>query len=184
MKKAYIVGMLITAVIMSGCAQVNKSCEKESSRCNSFINSNYNAADILINNAAKKMPKGSSVIMATVVNIDSIETSSTLGRVISEQVTTRFVDASMEMIELKFRDSIYVKQNEGELALTREISKIAKERNANAVIVGTYAVSDSDVYVNLRVVDPVTNVSIAATDYVLPLNDDMRIMLGIKTKFM
>lgn len=180
MKKAYIGVILLASVLMSGCIQPN--CAQENSTCHYFINSNYTAADVLMKNAVKQMPKGSSVIMATVVDIDSIETSSTLGRAISEQVTTRFINASMNMIELKFRDSIYIKQNQGELALTREIGKVAKDHNANAVIVGTYAVSDSGVYVNLRIIDPVRNISIAATDYILPMDDNMRVMLGRKVK--
>ena len=165
MKKLYFLVPLIFAFLFTGCASKN------------LIESNYNAADQLLCSVKDKLPAGSPVIMATVVNIDAIENSSTLGRAISEQIATRLVQAGMKTIEIKFRDNIYVKQNEGELALTREIGKIAQSHKAKAIVVGTYATSNASVFVNLKVIDPTTNIVMGATDYVIPLNDDMRTML-------
>lgn len=180
MKKYFIFFILMFLPLMSGCTK-SESLEVINPAENYFIKSNYMAANKLLNLAKDKLPLGSSIIMATVVNIDAIEKSSTLGRTISDQISTCFVQAGMNMIEIKFRDNIYVKQNEGELALTREISKIAQNHNANAVIVGTYAISDKSVFINLRIIDPVTNITIAANDYVLPMSSDIKVMLGGST---
>jgi len=129
------------------------------------------------------LPLESAIIMATVVNIDDIENSSTLGRLISEQISARFIQAKMNVIEMKFRENVYIKQNTGELMLTREIGKIAKTHSANAIIVGTYAVANSAVYVNIKIINPSTNIAIAATDYVLPMNRDVEDMIGKKPRF-
>lgn len=167
--------LIFFILLLTGCTKLEVIDPSE----NYFVKSNYQAANHLLNLTKNKLPAGSSVIMATVVNIDAIEKSSTLGRAVSDQISTRFIQAGMNMIEVKFRENIYVKQNEGELALTREIGKIAKNHNANAVIVGTYAISDKLVFMNLRIIDPTTNIAIAATDYVLPMNSDIKILLGI-----
>lgn len=177
MKNYFLIFLIMLLTFMSGCTK-SESLEVINPAENYFIKSNYMAANRLLNLAKDKLPAGSSIIMATVVNIDTIEKSSTLGRTISDQISTCFVQSGMKMIEVKFRDNIYVKQNEGELALTREIGKIAQNHNANAVIVGTYAISDKSVFINLRIIDPITNITLAATDYALPMSSDMKVMLG------
>lgn len=47
---------------------------------------------------------------------------------------------------------------------------MASTRNAQAVIVGAHAESATLVHVNLKVVNPSTNVIIATHDYALPLD--------------
>ncbi len=165
---------LVAALVMGGCAIFD--AQKD------FIKPNYKAADMLLAQVAAKLPKGSTVIMATVVNIDALENSSTLGRSISEQIASRFSQAGYNMIEMKFRDSVYMKRNEGELMLTREIGEVAKSHNAQAVIAGTYAEAGSTVYLTIKVINPGTNVVMAATDYALPIDGDVRAMLGKRAK--
>lgn len=109
-------------------------------------------------------------IVATLVNIDQLEQSSTLGRLISEQVASRMTQMGFSVLELKVRNGVYMKRNEGELLLTREIKEVASTHNAQAVIVGTYAESATLVHVNLKVVNPATSMVIAAHDYALPLD--------------
>ncbi len=181
MTKAILSSIAVSVLLLSGCGSKPEPMSVLNPAENYFVKSNYLAANHLLSLTLNRLPVGSSVIMATVVNTDAIEKSSTLGRAISDQVSTRFVQSGMKVIEVKFRDNIYVKQNEGELALTREIEKIAKNHNANAVIVGTYAISEQSVFINLRIIDPATNIAIGATDYVLPMNNDMKTMLGIQT---
>lgn len=177
MKTIFKIAAVCAALTLGGCATYTPSAVVRPNDTE-FIATNYQAADELLRQVAPRLPKGSAVIMATLVNIDALETSSTLGRGISEQITTRFSQAGYSMIEMKFRDSVYLKRNEGELMLTREISQLAKAHNANAVIVGTYAEASLTVFINLKVIDPATNVVMAATDYALPMNGDVRRLLG------
>lgn len=142
--------------------------------------SNYLAAQKLLVDA--KLPVGTTVIMATVVNIDEIEKSSTFGRLISEHVASYFAQNGMSIVEMKFRENVYMKQHEGELMLTREIGKIARNHSAEAVIVGTYALADTAAYITLKMIDPSTNRVISASDYTLPLNYDILEMTGKKVR--
>lgn len=180
MKISYIFYTILLAFFFNGCVASNQADLTHSVKYD-MTSMNYKAAEKLLLDA--KLPLESAVIMATVVNIDDIENSSTLGRLISEQISARFIQAKMNVIEMKFRENVYIKQNTGELMLTREISKIAKTHSANAIIVGTYAVANSAVYVNIKIINPSTNVAIAATDYVLPMNRDVEDMIGKKSRF-
>lgn len=120
---------------------------------------------------------GAPFIVATLVNIDQLEQSSTLGRLISEQVASRMTQLGLGVVELKVRNGIYMKRNEGEFLLTREIKEVASAHKAQAVVVGTYAESATMVYVNLKLVSPANSMILAAYDYALPLDRQIRSML-------
>lgn len=163
---------------LPGCAMSGKPAPSYGSVASSpFISNNYRAADALIGQLGDRLSVNQPVIAATVVNIDALSSSSTFGRLVSEQVSARFSQLGYTMVELKLRGDIYMKQDQGELLLTREIKNVAQSQNAQAVIVGTYADSGDRVYVNLKVVQPNTNVALATYDYVFPMDGNVRIML-------
>ncbi len=175
-----IVGCSVGMAMVTGCATDTAKAIPEpsfQSVSNSpFVATNYGVADALIAQFAGS-PAGGPLIVATVVNIDALEQSSTLGRLISEQVSARLSQRGFTMIEMKFRSSIYMKRGEGELVLTREISEVARNNKAQAVVLGSYGVGGSSVYVNMKIVSPGNNTVLAAYDYVLPYNGEIRSML-------
>lgn len=168
-----------SVALITGCAQDTRQPEPtyESAARSSFVTASYAAADVLIEQFRSRRTDGP-LIVATVVNIDALEQSSTLGRLISEQMSARFAQAGFTMIEMKFRNNVYMKRSEGELLLTREISEVARSHSAQAVIVGTYGVSNESVFVNIKIVAPGSNAILAVHDYVLPLNRDVRSMMS------
>ncbi len=145
---------------------------------------NYAAADELmkrVNSPATTSNRSAGgdapLIIATLANIDALEQSSTLGRFVSEQVASRLTQTGRSVVELKVRNGIYMKRNEGEFLLTREIREVAAAHKAEGVIVGTYAESASFVHVTLKLVDPTTSLVLAAYDYSLPLDRQVKSML-------
>lgn len=142
-----------------------------------LVAANYRAAEALLAQIRPLMTSGQPLLTATVVNIDILEKSSTLGRLISEQVAGRFTQAGYRMVEMKFGNAVYMKRDQGELMLTREISNLAKTHDAQAVVVGTYGESNDFVFVNLKVIQPTTNVVLAVHDYVMPLDISTKSLL-------
>ncbi|WP_018413061.1 FlgO family outer membrane protein [Methyloversatilis thermotolerans] len=178
MRRALLPLVICTTFAIYGCATDTKPDPTyEQAASDRFVPSNYRAAEALMAQINERIAPGNPLIIATVVNIDALEQSSTLGRLISEQVSSRFSRAGYRMIEMKFRNSVYVKQNQGELVLTREIKDLAISHQARAVIVGTYGAADDMVFLNLKVIDPASNVALAAHDYVLPRDAAMRSLL-------
>jgi len=135
---------------------------------------NYKAADVLTAQLNGKLNPAQPLIVATLVNIDDLNNSSTFGRLTSEQVSARFTKAGYNMIEMKFRDFVYMKHDQGELLLTREIKDVAKTHNAQAVILGTYAITGDNLYVNLKVIQPNTNIVLAVHDYSFPMSQSLK----------
>lgn len=187
---------LIYALISASCLLLS-ACETspnarfapeptyEQAQSNAFNTANYAAVAELMKRYQGPVSANNAVggnssapfIVATLVNIDQLEQSSTLGRVISEQITSRMTQLGFSVVELKVRNGVYMKRNEGEFMLTREIKEVASNHRAQAVIVGTYAESSTLIYINLKLVNPTNSMILAAYDYALPLDRQIRSML-------
>jgi TolB-like protein len=172
MKRGLAAGAFALAV--AGCApyQLNDGGDAAG-----LIAANYRAADVLVEIAKPVLDPDKPIIVATVVDIDDLERSSTLGRHVSESVSARFTQKGYRMVEMKFQNSVYMKKAEGELMLTRQIREVASAHRAQAVIVGTYSRAASTVFVNLKVVRPESNIAIAAQDYSVRMTHDVCVML-------
>ena len=181
MNKQIIVATIAT-LALSSCAQnaslptSNANAYISNQPSNSFIAANYKATDTLTAQLKGKINPAQPLIVATIVNIDDLNSSSTFGRLASEQVSARFTQTGYSMIEMKFCDFVYMKQDQGELLLTREIKDVAKTHNAQAVIVGTYALSGDTVFVNLKVIQPSTNIVLAVHDYDFEMNANLKLI--------
>lgn len=164
---------LLLTFVLAGCAGPG-AYEAVST---AVIGANYRAADALIAIARPGLDAGKPIIIATLVDIDDLERSSTLGRYVSESVSARFTQGGYKMVEMKFQNAVYMKRGEGELMLTRQIREIATSHQAQAVIVGTYSRASSAVFINLKVVRPESNIVIAAQDYSLRMDRDICTMI-------
>ncbi|MCL2830700.1 MAG: FlgO family outer membrane protein [Betaproteobacteria bacterium] len=183
-----LVAAAAAVLMLGGCntqstSRAEPTYEDASVSRNTFMATNYNAVDELMQRFRAVLATsnhgigtGGPFIVATLVNIDKLDQSSTLGRVISEQVNSRLVQLGYGAVELKISNSVFMKRNEGEFMLTREIQDIASAHNAQAVIVGTYAESADFVYVSLKVVNPANSNILAAHDYALPIDRQIRRM--------
>jgi len=139
----------------------------------SLIRGNYAATDTLM--AGGKVPaEGGPVVVATVVDINHLDRSSTLGRLISEHVASRLAAKGYTVTELKMAAPVYMRTAEGELMLSREVRAISAKHGAQAVAVGTYALDASGgyggvVFVSLKLVRTSDNAIVGASDYALVL---------------
>lgn len=143
-----------------------------------FIGKTYEAVDALVSqfgrDRASTLAQGEPVIVATLVNIDELAESSRFGRSVSEQVASRLTQRGFKVIELKLRGNIFVARNQGELLLSREIREISLAHKAPSVVVGSYAQAERFVHVNLKVLDAQTQQALAATDYGLMLDENLK----------
>jgi TolB-like protein len=168
--------LLVMLCVISGCASFSGSSCNDRDDC--LTQANYRAIDQLLESIppARALNKHQPVIVASLVNIDDLN-SSRLGRMLSEQLATRLTKNGYAVVELKLRDSIFVKQLQGELLLSREIKDITLTHKAQAVLVGTYAESTGQIYLTIKLVGMADNLVISAQDYLLPLDSNVRSLL-------
>jgi len=144
-----------------------------------YIGKTYDAVDQMLSQAERsQFNKLEPIIVATLVNIDELAESSRLGRSISEQVASRMTQRGYQVVELKLRGDLFVKRSEGELLLSREIKDISLRHKAQAVVVGTYAMAEKFVHVNLKVVTGDTHHALAAIDYGLPMDENTKTLIS------
>ncbi|MDD5326334.1 MAG: FlgO family outer membrane protein [Phycisphaerae bacterium] len=138
---------------------------------------NYKAAEYLIGKLPKDMPKTSPLLVASLVNVDDLSQSSTFGRMVSEQISSRFKQLGYTAMEMKLRTTVFIKEGSGEFLLSRELSDISAKHNARAVVVGTYAAASDRVYLTVRVIDVTDSSILASYDYNIPMTRDVFKML-------
>lgn len=169
--------VLALSLLLGACSTTREDTNYTSVSANAFVAANYRAADALALQLRGKLLDEKPLIMATIVNIDALEQTSMLGRLVSEQLSTRLAQGGMKMLEMKLRNSVYLKRGQGELMLTREIGDVASTHNAQAVVVGSYAETREAVFINIKVIQPTTNLVLAGHDYVLAKEGTVRSML-------
>jgi TolB-like protein len=138
---------------------------------------NYKAADYLIAKSPKDILRTGPLLVASFVNVDNLNESSTFGRMISEQLSSRFKQLGYTAIEMKLRTTIFIREGSGEFLLSRELSDISSKHNANAMVVGTYAIASDRVYLTVRIVNAVDSTILASYDYNIPMTRDVFKML-------
>ncbi len=158
--------MLLSANL-SGCRDAN------------LIGSSYTAADRLIEQAKPPLIPDQPILIASFVNIDNLEESSTFGRTISEYIGSRLNQNDYRVIEMKLRKSVFMKKSAGEFLLSRDLKDISTRHNAQAIVVGTYATAKSVVYISARIIRLSDSVILSSYAYKLPLGKNTRKMLEV-----
>ena len=173
---------LLMAVSLASCAN-NTTADGYQISSKSLMSYNYAGVDALMAKAGKMVNKNTPMLVGTVGNVNNVESSSTLGRTISEQMSTRLAQKGYKVADVKLRPGISVQNggslssaSSGEYLLSRDVRNISGEHKAGAVITGTYSVGAETVLVNLRLIDVRSGNVITGYDYVLPKTADVAAM--------
>ena len=137
-----------------------------------LIQLNHQAADALLQGVS--LDPRQPVLIATLVDLDDLERSSRWGRLASEHLAARLANRGVRVKELKLRHQIFMTQANGALLLSREVTELSLEHDAQAVVVGTYTVAGDTVYVSVKLIRPEGNTVVSAHDYSFALNERNR----------
>ncbi len=124
-----------------------------------LITINEEATDNLLGSCNVSIDQNETVIVTSIVNIDDMHRSSTLGRMSSEMIANRLAQHGYTVREIKMGRNIFVSEAEGEFILSRELHEIGEKHDVQGFIVGTYAkgetrqFTNTEVFVSLRYVD-------------------------------
>ncbi len=113
----------------------------------------------------------STIIIASFVNVNNLEESSTFGRIIAEQISSRLSQAGYKVCEMKLRQkSIFMEKEKGEFLLSRDLHEVVRKHNASAVVVGTYGEGNRSIYVSARIVSTADSTIISSCDFSIPMD--------------
>lgn len=169
------------ALTLAGCAVNNGPVRTgptyEDAAASKFMSSNRAAIDTLVTGVDLAQLGGAPVLVATVVNVNDLRRAAPLGRTLSEQYASYMVANGFNVKELKLRGEVFVREETGELLLSREVKDIAKVHHAALVLVGTYSAAAQLTYISLKLVRTDTGQIVRAHDYALPNDSDVTRLL-------
>lgn len=129
----------------------------------------YTIVNKLENNLKAPLSPDDTIIVASFVDINNLNLSSTFGRIMAEQVGSRLAQKGYRVKEMKLRQqSVFVEERKGEFLLSRDLKNISVNNDASAVVVGTYASSYDAIYVSTRLVNPSNGIVLSSFDYAVP----------------
>lgn len=177
MNKLHLATVVLTITVfalgLAGCASYSNTTQ-QSTQDADIVSLSYEAADRLMAQAAPSIDRSKTIVAASFVNIDNLDDSSSFGRIVSQQLASRFTQKGYRVKEMLLRNNIYIKEGEGEFLLSRALKNISTQHDVQAVIVGTYAVAANNVYVVAKIVRASTSTVLSSHDYMLPIGPDMR----------
>lgn len=172
-KYPFVIAIISLLFLMTGCQTNNVKPVEDVN----LISLNHVAADNLIAAAAGVLSTSHPILTTSFANIDDLKSSSTFGRIAGEQVGSRFSQTGYSVVEMKVRSSVFIKEQSGEFILSRELKTLSTLHDAQAVLVGTYAVGSASVYVTAKLIATKDNIVIASYDYILPMGPDTKALL-------
>ncbi|MDM8558036.1 FlgO family outer membrane protein [Candidatus Parabeggiatoa sp. HSG14] len=135
----------------------------------------YAAADHLMYDINKK--PYSRLLVTSVADIDNLEDSTSLGRLIGEQISARFAQKGYNVIEAKFQSDLYAIPRTGEFVLSRDLRETKGAYKNDRIVSGTYAVGEDRVYVTLKMLSFKNSKVMSSYAYTLPIGPNTSALL-------
>jgi len=96
---------------------------------------------------------GGRLIFTTLVNLDDLRQTSKFGRAMSESMATQLFQHGYGVVELRKVANIMIQAQNGEMILSRDAARLARQYEANAIVAGTYSLTPRTVIVNVKLLD-------------------------------
>jgi TolB-like protein len=120
------------------------------------------------------------VFISTPVNNDNLTDSSSFGRSLQNAITAEFVRQGFAVNEIKLRGNVVINAGEGEFMLSRDLMELKEKQRAQAVVVGTYTLSNRIMYLSIRLVKPGTGAIFSVYEKRICLDANSLQMLGLQ----
>ena len=178
----FIFGLLFLS--LSGCANLNCTrLEGLLGGKTNLVTFSYKIAEDLVEQAMPPltpMHPEMPVLVTTFVSNSNLEKTSSFGRLLQEHIASRLVQLGYTVRELKMANNLYIEQQSGETILTRDLSELTPNLQAQALAVGTFTRTNRILYLSTRLIDPSNNNIISSNDYKLCMDDDILAMFGLQ----
>lgn len=171
-KTAIFILMIITTVL-SGCSTSAQKPVKDVD----LVEVSYDAVERLLEQSSQPIPKGSLIVVSTLVNVDDMNQTSAFGRIVSDQIASAFNNSGYRIKGMEMQTALFVKEKSGMLHLSDETKETLGKHNASALVAGVFAAGRRTAYVSLRIVDLNSKNIISSTDYSVPMGPDAKVLL-------
>ena len=170
-------------LMLSGCATFNNTkLEGLLGTNENLIDLAYTIAEDLERQAYPPLTQRNQdlpILITTFANNHNLTETSQFSRILQEHLTSRFVQMGYAVREIKLQKKLHIQPGVGEKMLSRQLEDIQPNQSAQALTVGTYALTNSNVYISARLINPENGNIVSSVDYSIPMNTEMIAMFGI-----
>ncbi len=171
-------------LLQTGCSDLNGTrLEKVFGKDTDLIGLSYQIAENLVDRSMPPLVPlhpDMPVMVTTFVDNNDLAKTSRFGRLLQEHITSRLVQLGYSVREIKLTRTINIDPKSGETVLSRDLSKISGELQAQAILAGTVARSDRMLYLSARLIAPENSNIIASYDHQLYMDDNLLALFGLR----
>jgi TolB-like protein len=110
------------------------------------------------------------VLASTFVNLDDLDDTSPLGRLITENLVHELQIRRWNVYDIRLSKAVAVNPT-GEFVLTRDPKLLEYQYLVAGVLAGTYSIAGNEVFVNARIIDINTGVVVSSGQISLPIDE-------------
>ncbi|MGL4722177.1 MAG: FlgO family outer membrane protein [Desulfovibrionaceae bacterium] len=117
------------------------------------------------------------LLVTTPVDINTLLSSTPLGKQFAQEMATQFVQKGYLLQEARLANSLIFSETEGELILSRSVSLVNPQITIGYLVAGTYAFSMSHIRFSIEIIDAKTSTIVAMASVSIPITEDMKPLL-------
>ncbi len=137
-----------------GCFWGGKSSGTVSVKSPDFFGfSDYLARQLVANRPNGAILHGERIILTSMVNLEDLYETSAFGRTMTESLSTTLFKYGFRVAEVRKAPSVFIRSQEGELVLSRDVALLAANQAVHGIISGTYSLTPTTVIINVRLLD-------------------------------
>ena len=145
-----------------------------------LIRMSHAVTDALVAELRKNHPsfhRRKPILVASFVDRVVMDSSSELGLLIADHVSSRFTQQGFRIIEPKLRENLAIRKDREDFILSRDVEKLAQENKAYAVVVGTYTETRDLLDFTAKLIQIIDRQVLASVDAKIPLGTSTRDLL-------
>ena len=104
----------------------------------------------LLANAREEIIDEVTVTVSTFVNLNHLYTTSGLGRYLAEQMMHELQAVGLDVVDVRMTPAMMISEGFGEYAMSRDMAELSYVHPGDAMLVGTYTVSNKEIFINAR----------------------------------
>ncbi|MBF0291797.1 MAG: hypothetical protein HQK86_06520 [Nitrospinae bacterium] len=170
--RKYVAALMLTAGLAAGCVSAERGEWISRTPAELFNHKIHESALDLMGGLRDFDPTEKSVAVATFVELDKVEDTSTFGRYVAERMGQELHRLGFRTLELRQRKNIEIIHDKGEFILSRRSSELLKRARIEAVAVGSYVVVADEVVVNTRLIGVDTGRVLSVSQFVAGISGD------------
>jgi TolB-like protein len=174
----------LTLFFIAGCSDLNGTrFEKTLGKDTDLINFSYQIAENLVERSMPPlipMHPDMPIMVTTFVDNNDLTKTTRFGKLVQEHISSRMVQLGYSVREIKLTKTINIDPKLGETVLSRDLTKISGEVQAQAILAGTFSRSDRMLYISARLIAPENTNIIATYDTQLYMDDNLLALFGLR----